>query len=1575
MWTNPPHLNSDRSHTAAGAFAPSTVMSRTPPRGQATQSSVRLNPSHDVVAPDHESDTDTVEDRARRRHSILATDNRRMSNVAEAARFNAGFAAGQVTDSSSRPNLHRTPGPSTRVPVATRPRMNPAGAAARRPPSHPAANATVQRLVTTSGGLAQGAHPSTGRLTSASTSAPSLFPEGATPRRSGSLEPRSESQASTPTFSIGGGERMTLTPPGHPLSGTDLEDSNWTPARRRGRPPTSPILPPPNRPRRSQGNRYRVLDDTDSDSPPSDLVRRALPMNAAEAVPDPPPVPVPDDAPREAPVQNNQPYPKGNIPCPFDCPEYHCRGVYKDPAALRVHLNEKHSDAAPSRAVLGRASRGKTTWCGICGSWQTLNNNGRPRKHVCAPRLLAANVDDVVNRVQPEVPAQAQPPVARSRVHDLIRAERGPLPPNIAELTPFLGRGAWVGEVAKALEGVAAALWSENADLASRWYARFVELSFYEKVKAGRSIPRSPPKIIRFPCSNPNPVIPPPEAYMDVVPAPPPEDDGGVSDAVRAAQFASVNKVKQAVASLEGVVPASLAPAASVRELLGKFSTQPYGPLPQTPPDLIPIEARPVIQQLDVLVPTISSFVVGYISSRNPRSARATSPWTYAMWKDAVHGGADPGAASVAAALARVIIALMAGKANGTPLHYALLDARGVALTKGAGQGTGVRPICVIDPLVRMTSAALLHLTKDAFATSISDYEFGLGTKGGLEALSKGIQAILDLSPEFAVLELDIRNAFNTLSRAHLLTSLHHLVRGKGAALRPQLLLPWTDFLLRTPATVTFRDPSCNRVVSTRMSEGVPQGEVLSPWLYDVWMSAVLAPIRTQFFGQAIIAGCHDGLFIVGLPAVLPQVYTAVKEALLTAHQEMNPSKFNILHLNPPAVLAQVATQIGVPVDKIHADGIVVAGVPVGTAAYVHAYTSQVAESVRILSSKLGKAARQASPNHLSLEFNGSLQGLVTAARLCLASKVIHLLRALPTERALPHLGENLDRAILSEVVRMAHLSLPEGPMGHMALECMSLPPRLGGLGFTNAFQTAPAAAIASWALVGPLVLKQFIEPLAKPPVREVIASTMAHLDACRAGEDGGHPLERGAVQAFTRLCDTISPGLGDTLRLLNRGAEEVTFRLGDDRGGTVVSTLSLPASLLADFSLEGFLLGWQRTLDPNIAGVGWVPHTKYAHHLQRKLSWEVNRRRDAKVNEGVGRFCGNSAAIKVASRLSGREATAAAAVTASAADPHSRLSDFHVASLISRRLLLDAPVNTNLASGSIFSCAAPLKTRSCGKVCRLDGAHGFRCTSAMVHGGRTSGHRLLADAFTHCVSLPVFRNIVAPRLAHGVRVEPAMSQFFEIKGARGQNREAAGVGELGERVTTTRADILLVRTGRAGVLDDERYDVIDFKITDVQPENPANSIEADLVANASGTAAASRAEADKVKFYSDRFILPGTSRATFRPFGADTHGSIGPEATRLLNELASTAYPPTAVERNGQIELVPNPLRSQLLRQMRTYISVALVRGSADVTRRWALHCVPPDKLPPASKRALQTRGDQVRAMQGVPRWGAPNP
>jgi hypothetical protein len=516
-------------------------------------------------------------------------------------------------------------------------------------------------------------------------------------------------------------------------------------------------------------------------------------------------------------------------------------------------------------------------------------------------------------------------------------------------------------------------------------------------------------------------------------------------------------------------------------------------------------------------------------------------------------------------------------------------------------------------------------------------------------------------------------------------------------------------------------------------------------------------------------------------------------------------------------------------------------------------------------------------------------------------------------------------------------------------------------MGFMNISTTAPAASLGSWALVAPLVLSRFLGPLVTTAAEgSLVQGLLRHKAQLQA--DDAAPAELPpelSGELFTRFADKAFPGLEQTLDLLRKEAEPVELRLGNGNDAPeVVHTLQPRPSPLDRFTLEGLLLGWQCLPNSDSESAVWTPHTRYARHLQRKLTAAINARRDAVLFRQIGVAFGAKAAAKVALHLSAREATAAAVVSASPADPHTRLSDFETAVFMARRILVDAPVVTNALTDS-FTCDAAFKGATCKKMSDRDADHGFRCQSKLVHGGRTTAHWYLASAFTRIVKLPALSGVVQPRLAcTGARVEPLLSSFYERR-QEGQGRQSSKAKK--KEATQYRADMLLVWPGRAASQDD-RIELVDFTIADPQPEKSGHERTSDPSTNLHGSEAAAAAERRKVNDTTSRFVIPPHGAATFTPFGADTQGALGPAATTLLNKLASSAFPTETVEESDRYRSLPNPYRAHLLRQMRAYLGTAIIKGSAEVVRRWAFHCVPPQHLSADSRQALRTRSERLR-------------
>ncbi|KAL2634242.1 hypothetical protein R1flu_005721 [Riccia fluitans] len=94
-------------------------------------------------------------------------------------------------------------------------------------------------------------------------------------------------------------------------------------------------------------------------------------------------------------------------------------------------------------------------------------------------------------------------------------------------------------------------------------------------------------------------------------------------------------------------------------------------------------------------------------------------------------------------------------------MAYLLGASRLLALEKPSG---GVRPIAVGEVLYRLVARSLGFQFWDALADHFSPLQFGVVMRGGCETIIHGLHATLDLHPDWVVLQVDIRNAFNTVS-------------------------------------------------------------------------------------------------------------------------------------------------------------------------------------------------------------------------------------------------------------------------------------------------------------------------------------------------------------------------------------------------------------------------------------------------------------------------------------------------------------------------------------------------------------------------------------------------------------------------------------------------------------------------------------------------------------------------------------------------------------------------------------------------------------------------------------------
>ena len=103
----------------------------------------------------------------------------------------------------------------------------------------------------------------------------------------------------------------------------------------------------------------------------------------------------------------------------------------------------------------------------------------------------------------------------------------------------------------------------------------------------------------------------------------------------------------------------------------------------------------------------------------------------------------------------------------------------------------------------------------------------GVGLKNGISVTAIGIQAAMDANPDFGVIQGDIKNGYNEISRKSVLDA----IRGSG-----QLddTLVFSQALLEVDAYVGMGSGTSLHTTPFTMNEGMHQGAIESSWFFSL---------------------------------------------------------------------------------------------------------------------------------------------------------------------------------------------------------------------------------------------------------------------------------------------------------------------------------------------------------------------------------------------------------------------------------------------------------------------------------------------------------------------------------------------------------------------------------------------------------------------------------------------------------------------------------------------------------------------------------------------------------------------
>ena len=268
--------------------------------------------------------------------------------------------------------------------------------------------------------------------------------------------------------------------------------------------------------------------------------------------------------------------------------------------------------------------------------------------------------------------------------------------------------------------------------------------------------------------------------------------------------------------------------------------------------------------------------------------------------------------------------AIIGGK---LPHLHCLLDCSLHAFEKPGGPG--IRPIAVGEVLVRLAGLCAMAACPGA-GPALAPLQLGVGVKGGSQIIGHALRSGIAADPGCVTVQLDFRNAFNSLHREPMLKAIAEQEGG---------LLPFATWMYGQPSRL-FPVGAPQGTPYIPSQDGIRQGDPPGGLYFGLSLQGPLKEVQAAHPAAKPIAYYDDGTLQGPADEVIP-AFRALRAKCEEIGLTANLAKCGAYSRDAQAA-ARVAAELGI---RHCVDGIVVAGTPIGTDEFVKAYVEAKADA------------------------------------------------------------------------------------------------------------------------------------------------------------------------------------------------------------------------------------------------------------------------------------------------------------------------------------------------------------------------------------------------------------------------------------------------------------------------------------------------------------------------------------------------------------------------------------------------------------------------------------------------------